>query len=258
MGKWKFSFPIDGLHDVIQQNDPKKSPTIQIDEVLFHYDEDNQRVGTVTIEANTMEEAEEESKYLIDKALGKICFAFNTEASIFSDPYYEDLSSNQKHISGSLGLRWSYVKEDSNMTLTKINSVQPDKKDILDLALAYYKLGEYKNPLRIESFFSSMTVLIRDIWKNELPKNEKVITSFLKAKINLILEERDPKIFEKTTFDDLWNEYYIEERCSIVHGKGSKLIDPRTVRKYDEMTSKIGYWAREVIYYYIDNFQDPK
>jgi hypothetical protein len=129
MGKWKFSFPIDGLHDVIQQNDPKKNPTIKIDEVLFHYDEDNKRVGTVTIETNTLEEVEKESKYLIDKALGKICFAFNTEASIFpEDPSYVDLTNNQKHICASLGLRWSYVKEDSNNTLAKINSINLRKK----------------------------------------------------------------------------------------------------------------------------------
>jgi hypothetical protein len=47
MGKWKFSFPIDGLHDVIKQKDPKKRLAIKIDEVLFHYREDNERVGTV-------------------------------------------------------------------------------------------------------------------------------------------------------------------------------------------------------------------
>jgi hypothetical protein len=32
----------------------------------------------------------------------------------------------------------------------------------------------------------------------------------------------------------------------------------QTIPEYDEMTNKIGYWAREVIYYYIDNFQNPK
>ena len=61
MGKCKFSFTIEGLHDVIKQNDPKKGFTIKIDEVLFHYRGDKERVGTVTIEANTLEEAEKES-----------------------------------------------------------------------------------------------------------------------------------------------------------------------------------------------------
>ena len=40
MGRWKFSFPIDGLHDVIKHKGPKKDPSIKIDEVLFHYRED--------------------------------------------------------------------------------------------------------------------------------------------------------------------------------------------------------------------------
>jgi hypothetical protein len=134
MDKWRFSFPIDGLHDVIKQKDPKKRPAIKIDEILFHYREDNERVGTVTIEANTLEEAEKESKHLINKALGKICFAFNTEASLSQEGhYYVDLTNNQnqEYVYRSFALRWSYLKEDSNITLAKMNSIKPDKKDIL-------------------------------------------------------------------------------------------------------------------------------
>ena len=41
--------------------------------------------------------------------------------------------------------------------------LRAQKQDSLNLALAYYKLGEYTNPLGIECFFSGMTVLIRDI-----------------------------------------------------------------------------------------------
>lgn len=187
--------------------------------------------------------------------MGKICFALNTEASIFSDPYYVDLTStsNQKHICASLGLRWSYVKEDPKNTLAKINSIKPEKKDTLDLALAYYKLGEYNNPLRIECFFSSITVLVR-----ELLGRDKVYTSDLKDYIKLVLRKRDPTVFAESTFNTQWDEYYVEERCSIAHGRGSKLIDPRTIHEYDKMTSKIDYWNREVIYYYIDNFQLSK
>lgn len=121
--------------------------------------------------------------------------------------------------------------------------------------MAYYKLGEYKNPLRIESFFSSMTVLIRDLWKKELPKEDYVSTSVLQEKIKLILRDRNPT-FDEAEFDEEWKKCYPEERCSIVHGKGSKLIDPRTIHEYDKMTNIIGYWNREVIYYYIDNFQN--
>ena len=163
---------------------------------------------------------------------------------------------NLEHICRSITLRWSYLKEDSNITLAKMNSVKPDKKDILDLALAYYKLGEDKNPLRIECFFSSVIVLIRDLWIIELYNNNDVDTKFLKKKIKLIIKDRDLKIFDEATFSKEWKEYYIDERCSIAHGKGSKLIDPRTIYEYDAMTRRIGYWAREVIYYYIDNFQN--
>jgi hypothetical protein len=49
----------------------------------------------------------------------------------------------------SLGIRYSFIKEDSNRVLARISSIKPDNQDQLDLALAYYKLGEYRNPLRI-------------------------------------------------------------------------------------------------------------
>jgi hypothetical protein len=259
MGKWKFSFPIDGIYDVIKQKDPKKGPTIKINEVLFHYRGDNERVGTVTIEGNTMEEAEKESKYMTDNALGKICFAFNTEASISEEGFYfVDLTNNPnvESVCGSCILRWSYVKEDQDITLSKMKSIRPEKIDILDLALSYYNLGEDKNPLRIDPFFSSITVLVRDLWKKELQKEDYVSTNILQEKIKLILRNRSPTPFNEKKFDEEWKKCYPEERCSIVHGKGSKLIDPKTIHEYDKMTSRIGYWGREVIYYYIDNFQN--
>lgn len=39
------------------------------------------------------------------------------------------------------------------------------------------------------------------------------------------------------------------------HGKGSKLIDFKTLNEYDEIANIVQYWNREVIYYYIDRFQ---
>ena len=45
------------------------------------------------------------------------------------------------------------------------------------------------------------------------------------------------------------------ERCSIAHGRGSKLIDSRTLREYDEIANIVHNWNREAIYYYIDSFQ---
>jgi hypothetical protein len=232
MVKWRFSFPINGLHDIIKQIDS----AINIDGVIFHYRGINERIGTVVIEADTVEAAERESRYLINKSLGKICFAYNTEASIsLEGHYYVDLTSNPilEKITKSLGIRYSYVKEDPNSILTKLSSINPNKQDKLDLALAYYKLGEYKNPLRIESFFSSMTVLVRDIWKNNLPKKDEVPTQFLKEKIRLVLMNRNTATFDGIKFYKQWKECYADERCSIVHGRGSKLIDPRTIYEYD-------------------------
>lgn len=139
-----------------------------------------------------------------------------------------------------------------------MNSVKSDKNDILDLALVYYKLGEDKNPLRIESFFSSITVLVRDLWRKDLSRNDYVSAPFMQEKIKVILRNRSLTPFDEKEFDDEWKKCYPEERCSIAHGKGSKLIDPRTIHEYDKMTRRIGYWTREVIYYYIDNFQNPK
>ncbi len=185
MGKWKFSFHIDILHDVIQQKDPIKGPIIKIDEVLFHYREDNEPVGTIIIEANTVEEAEKESKYLINKALGKMCFAFDTEASICQVCSYIDLTNSQnlEVYSGYSFIRTADVKEAPNITLAKMNSLSHEKQDKLDLALAYYKLGEYKNLLRIESFFSSMTVLVREFGRKNFLRKIMFLLRFLKKRL---------------------------------------------------------------------------
>jgi hypothetical protein len=101
-----------------------------------------------------------------------------------------------------------------------------------------YKLGEFKNPLRIESFVSSITVIVRDTWKNEIPEKykDRVPTNFLKKKIELVLMKRNPTTFDEARFCSQWNECYVDERCSIAHGRGSKLIDPRTINKYNEIT----------------------
>ncbi|MGB7664884.1 MAG: hypothetical protein WBL67_19295 [Nitrososphaeraceae archaeon] len=258
MVKWRFSFPINGLHDVIEQ----KNSTLNIDGIVFHYRGGTERVGTVTTEKNiAVEEAEQESKYLINISLGKICFAFNTEASISQEGhYYVDLTNNQNQeiLVKSLGIRYSSVKENSNSVLEKISSIKPGKQTTLDLALAYYKLGEYKNPLRIESFFSSMTVIVRDIWRSELLKRFKkddVSTDFLEKKIELILQSRNSTTFDEAKYRDQWKKCYADERCSIAHGRGSKLVDSKTLGEYDEIVNIVHYWNREVIYYYIDKFQ---
>jgi len=89
----------------------------------------------------------------------------------------------------------------------------------LDLALVYYELGEYKVPLSIESLFSSMTVLVRDM-RNY--KKDEVLLNF--SKIKLVLLDRNLFTFDEATFDKQWKQCNADERRSIAHGRGSKQI----------------------------------
>jgi predicted glycosyl hydrolase (DUF1957 family) len=60
---------------------------------------------------------------ILRKSLGKICFAFNTEESISPEGfYYADLINNPnlEKITKSLGIRYSYVKEDPNSVLSNL------------------------------------------------------------------------------------------------------------------------------------------
>jgi hypothetical protein len=246
LNQWQISIPINGLHDVLKEVNSELS----VEGVKFHYC-DSERVGVVIMESNTRYEAVKEARYLINKSLSRICFAYNTEATISeSGEYVIDISNdpNTETMYSSLNMRWSYVKEDPTITLSKIASISAEK-ETLDLALTYYKLGEYSNPLRIESFFSCMTVLTRSLLKKDY-----VDTKDLKMKIKDILQQRDSK-FDELMFEDHWKNSYSDERCSIAHGKGSKLIDPRMSAEYEKLVNIVGYWAREVIYHYIDKFK---
>jgi hypothetical protein len=120
---------------------------------------------------------------------------------------------------------------------------------VLDLALAYYKISDYANPLRIESLFSCMAVLAHDLgYKN--PKGY-VNTCDLRNSIKDVLRQRTSK-FNELQFDQDWKNFYSKERCSIFHGKGSKLINVRTLAEYEKIVNTLGDWAREIIYYFID------
>jgi hypothetical protein len=85
---WQVSFPINGLRNITKE--PGSELTID-NRTKFR---ENERVGTVTIDSDNEEEALDQGKYLIDKLLAKICFAYNTEASIdTSGSYVKDLSA---------------------------------------------------------------------------------------------------------------------------------------------------------------------
>ena len=144
-------------------------------------------------------------------------------------------------------LRWGYLAENSEETLSKIGTISDNNKDTLDLALAYYRLGHYTNPLRIESFFSCLTVLIR-----KLSNNTHVSTNTLKEQTKSILQKRNSK-FDENKFNTEWEECYADERCSIAHGHASKLVDVSKANEYERMVSIVGGWTREVIYYFIDS-----
>jgi hypothetical protein len=246
LNQWQVSIPINGLHDVLKEANSELS----VEGIKFHL-RDTERVGVITIKSDSKDEAVKEARYLINKSLARICFAYNTEASASeSGEYVSDLSHdpNKELVCSSLTMRWSHIKEDPAITLTKIASISTER-DTLDLALAYYKLGEYSNPLRIEAFFSCITVLTRS-----LLSKDKVETSDLKKHVRDVLKQRDSK-FNESTFEIDWQNSYPEERCAIAHGRGSKLIDPRTSIEHNRLVNTVAFWTREVIYHYIDRFK---
>jgi hypothetical protein len=249
LNRWQISFPINGLHDVIKE----PSSELTIDKVKFYYRE-NERVGSVIVDSDKQSDAEKEAAYQINKALAKTCFAYNTEASLGDGYYAIDLTRdpNTEWTYGKSIHKWSYISKDPNATLSKMESLSAEKQEVLDLALAYYKLGEYANPLRIESFFSCMTVIVRDLL-NRNP-NDDVYTSEIRNKIKDIFRQANSR-FDESQFDQDWKSFYSAERCSISHGKGSKLIDVRTLAEHEKIVNTVGSWAREVIYYYIDKFK---
>ena len=97
-----------------------------------------------------------------------------------------------------------------------------------------------------------MTTIVRSL----LGRNH-VSTSDLKQKIKEILRQTGTT-FSETEFDNNWEDFYVDERCSIAHGLGSKLVDVRTYSEYEEISSKVSYWTRSVLYHYIDQHKKPK
>lgn len=111
LSQWQIKVPINGLHDVILK--PNDELTIE-NKVKFHYC-GSERVCSVIVDSNREEDVIKEAWYLIDKSLEKICFAYNTEASINEGGYYViDLSrdNNRERITKSLRIRCSHVKEE--------------------------------------------------------------------------------------------------------------------------------------------------
>jgi len=251
MIKFKISYVINGLHDVIR----KKEDVLQVDDVYFRYREE-QRVGTISLEDIDSAQAQVTALGDITKSLYKVCFAYNTEAMIKRDAgvYIIDITNRPdiEKVIGTFIVRWSYVKWVPEDTISKIKSISKDKMDLLDLALAYYSLGYYDNPLRIEAFFSCLTVIIRDVLG--IPEKDDVKTSSLKKGIKEILMERDSN-FDDDKFEKAWRDCYADERCSIVHGRGSRLIDISKTPEHEKLVNTVHFWTREVVYYFIERNQ---
>jgi hypothetical protein len=251
MTKYRISYIIDGLHDVI----PNKEDTLNVADVIFHYRE-SERVGTISLEDIDSAQAQVTALREITKSLYKVCFAYNTEAMIKRDAgvYIVDITNKPdiEKVIGTFILRWSYVKWEREDTISKIQSISKNKMDLLDLALAYYRLGYYDNPLRIEAFFSCLTVIIRNILG--IPEKYDVKTSSLKYGIKEILMVRDSN-FDNDKFEKAWKDCYGDERCSIVHGRGSRLIDISKIPEHEKLVNMVHFWTREVIYDFIERNQ---
>lgn len=244
MTSYKFIFVINGLHDVIKEKDEE----MKVDNVLFSFD-GTYYLASVISRGETNLEAEKTARYLVSLALSKIVFAYHTEAFIDDKIHnYIDLDNEPTNqvSSHSFTMRWNYADGDPKEILTKLVSIKSEKNDNLHLALAYYQLSNYFNPLRLETLFSSLTVLIRDILGKD-----KIITSELKDTISSILKNTGPN-FDHSRFEIDWNECYTNERCSISHGRLSKLIDVRNESEYFRIVNKVSRWTRMVFYYYID------
>jgi hypothetical protein len=107
-------------------------------------------VGDVIVDSENENNAMNDAIYLIDRALGRICFAYNIGAlndrkSILCDRYVKDTGTEK--LRKGLRVRRNYVKENPQMTLSNITSLDSDRLEVMDLAFAYYKLSEYDNPL---------------------------------------------------------------------------------------------------------------
>jgi hypothetical protein len=159
----------------------------------------------------------------ISKSLSKALFAFNTEVSIDNIGYdYIDYNHEPPKTGGVNGILTGFCigLEDPKTTLEKISQVKPEKKDILDLALAYYRLCYYDNPIRIQTLFSLMSVLVRDI--RHMKIDDDLYAKSLRYALSDILQKEE-RSFNKKIFEDEWDICY-SERNKLSHGGKRKLV----------------------------------
>lgn len=246
MTLYEFVFDIKGLHDILGKNE-----SLTIDNVDFHFRD--QYGGKTTVDATDQVDAERKAKQHISAALSNIIFAYHIEAFIEEEGYYyrDVMNEPNLHTCLTLGLRWNFEDRNAKITLPKMLNILPQKKDTLDLALAYYQLTHYFNPLRLEALFSCLTVLVRDI-----SGSDYVDTAQLKNTIKDVLQKNDSN-FDINKFEQDWSECYKNERCSIAHEKISKVINLENEREYNSIVGKVHSWTRKVFHHFIDANQQP-
>ena len=105
--------------------------------------------------------------------------------------------------------------------ISKLNTIKPEKNEVLELALAYYQLSHFFNPLRLETLFSALSVLVKDMLGKKI--ESRLETADLKNKTCEIMKIRDRK-FDPKKFELDWIECYSNERNSISHGRQSNLV----------------------------------
>ena len=138
MGEWRVRIPVYGVQSVLR----KTGEEITENNVKFNYRTDQEIVGDVRVDKEDAEDAINEAVYLIDNALARICFAYNRESTMSENSsYVTDLSkdNSRKQIRKALRIRWNYVKENPQTTSCNISSLDSEKSEVTDLALAYYK-----------------------------------------------------------------------------------------------------------------------
>lgn len=201
------------------------------------------------------------AKYSVNISLSKVCFCYASEAKLCEDGYSVtnlSASSSSRRISKSLVLRYSILGWEPDDILKKVNSIPGERINVLELSLLYLKLSSYDNPLRIESLFSSMTAIIRELYPKEIGNDfdpEYVSTRLLNKGIKELLRREEN--FDEIKFDKDWKQCYADERCAIAHGKKSIISDISRKYESDELIRKVYSWAAKLIVFYINSFCEP-
>jgi hypothetical protein len=60
------------------------------------------------------------------------------------------------------------------------------------------------------------------------------------------------------SFEKDWIQCYAEERCSIAHGKKSRVLDIAKKYESEELINRVYSWASELIVFYINTYSNMK